>query len=87
MARVGREFITKVAVHIINNKATVRDTAKCFGVSKSKVHRDMVTLLPELDRDLALKVQEVLDHHTSVRHERGGQATKLKFNKQFVRTN
>jgi putative DeoR family transcriptional regulator (stage III sporulation protein D) len=38
--------------------------------------------LPEINPDLANRVKEILEYHKSIRHLRGGEATKLKYNKE-----
>jgi putative DeoR family transcriptional regulator, stage III sporulation protein D len=62
-------------------RGTVRVIAKEFGVSKSTVHKDLTERLPEINPDLANEVKEILDYHKSIRHLRGGEATKLKYKK------
>lgn len=53
--------------------------AKEFGVSKSTVHKDLTERLPEINPELASKVKEVLEYHKSIRHIRGGEATRQKY--------
>lgn len=53
--------------------------AKEFGVSKSTVHKDLTERLPELNSELANQVKEILEYHKSIRHIRGGEATKRKY--------
>ena len=64
------------AQYIIKNNATVRATAQVFSVSKSTVHKDCTMRLPVLDDALYQKVKSVLDTNLSLRHIRGGNATK-----------
>ncbi len=68
-----------LAQYMIENKATVRQTASVFGVSKSTVHKDLTEKLPGIDHVLATQVREVLDVNKSERHIRGGLATKEKY--------
>ncbi len=68
-----------LAQYMIENKATVRQTASVFGVSKSTVHKDLTEKLPGIDHALAAQVREVLDVNKSERHIRGGLATKEKY--------
>ena len=68
-----------LADYIIRTGATVRDTAKVFGVSKSTVHKDLTERLENIDSSLAGQVREVLDLNKSERHIRGGMATKEKY--------
>ena len=67
------------ALYIIENKATVRQTAKEFKISKSTVHKDVTVRLKELDSNLFLLVRDVLNYNLKERHIRGGNATKLKY--------
>ena len=71
----------EVAQYIIENKATVRQAAKAFGISKSTVHKDLTDeeRLPAIDADLAEGVRKVLAVNKSERHLRGGMATKQKY--------
>ena len=65
--------------YIIDNNATVRSTAKVYGISKSTVHQDVTVRLAKTDPVLAKKVREVLQKNKDERHIRGGLATKLKY--------
>ncbi len=67
------------AEYIIKYKATVRNTAKMFGVGKSTVHKDMVLRLKDVNVDLYYKVKEILQINLQERHIRGGIATKNKY--------
>lgn len=70
---------TSLADYIIENKSTVRATAKNFGISKSTVHKDVSFRLREIDYVRYLKVKEILEINKSERHIRGGNATKKKY--------
>ncbi len=74
-----KERTLKIALHIVETKNTVRSIAKEFGVSKSTVHKDLTERLPEINPELANEVKEILDYHKSIRHIRGGEATKIKY--------
>ncbi|MEG0664079.1 MAG: sporulation transcriptional regulator SpoIIID, partial [Clostridia bacterium] len=50
----------KIAEYIIENNDTVRGAAKIFGISKSTVHKDLITRLPEVDLALYKRVRKVL---------------------------
>lgn len=65
--------------YIVHNKATVRQAAKAFSVSKSTVHTDVAYRLRSIDGELWLRVKEVLDENKQTRHIRGGMATKRKY--------
>jgi putative DeoR family transcriptional regulator (stage III sporulation protein D) len=75
------ERVINISNYIVNNKATVRQAAKCFGVSKSTVHQDVTKKLEKIDRSLAKQVRKVLDINKEERHIRGGLATKSKYQK------
>ncbi len=72
---------------IIENKCTVRDAAKHFGISKSTVHKDLTERLPGIRRDLFKSVREILDENREERHIRGGQATREKYLKRQLSLN
>ena len=61
------ERAVEIANYIIENNATVRQTAKQFRISKSTVHT------------LAGEARKVLDTNKSERHIRGGMATREKY--------
>ena len=68
-----------VGNYMVDTGNTVRELAKIFGVSKSTIHKDLSERLLEIDSEMYEKVAEILKYHTSVRHIRGGDATRLKF--------
>ena len=69
----------ELAVYIIENRATIRQAAKHFGLSKSTVHKDLSERLPLANRALYLSVREILDQNRAERHIRGGLATRKKY--------
>lgn len=73
------ERAVSIANYIIDNNATVRQTAKEFGVSKSTVHKDCTERLMQINPALAKQARKVLDVNKSERHIRGGLATKEKY--------
>lgn len=68
-----------IANYIIENNATVRQTAKEFGISKSTVHKDVTDRLSQINPALASEARKVLDINKSERHIRGGLATREKY--------
>ena len=79
------ERAISIAIYIIDHNATVRQTAKEFGISKSTVHKDVTSRLMQVNPTLAKQARTVLDINKSERHIRGGLATKEKYlNKSFV---
>ena len=73
------ERAVELGVYIVENRSTVRATAKQFGISKSTVHMDVATRLKELNPQLYHMVREVLEVNKAQRHIRGGIATKEKY--------
>ena len=73
------ERVCKLAAYIIENRSTVRDAARQFGISKSTVHKDISERLPLFNRPLYLQVKEILDVNKAQRHIRGGIATRKKY--------
>ena len=73
-----------IASYIIENNATVRQTAKQFGISKSTVHKDVTERLLQINPALAAGARKILDINKSERHIRGGMATKEKYAHQHV---
>ena len=73
------ERAINIAVYIIENNATVRQTAKAFGISKSTVHKDVTSRLMQINPSLAKQARTVLDVNKSERHIRGGLATREKY--------
>lgn len=78
-----QEYIQKrvldICAFILETRATVRQAAQVFEVSKSTVHKDMTERLPSLNKEIATEVKKVLDFNKSERHLRGGEATKRKY--------
>ena len=81
------ERAVDIAYYIIENKATVRQTAKKFGVSKSTVHKDVTDRLVKIDSMLAARARIVLDVNKAERHIRGGLATKVKYGSKALAEN
>ena len=75
------ERAIEIGMYIIDSNATVRQTAKKFGVSKSTVHKDVSERLENINPTLAGEVRKVLDVNKAERHIRGGMATKKKYMK------
>ncbi len=78
-----KDYIEKraeeVARYIVKSNATVRETAKRFGISKSTVHKDVTERLIKINPCLAGEARKVLEINKSERHIRGGMATREKY--------
>lgn len=70
------------ALYLIENKATIRDTARRFGVSKSTTHNDLINRLPKVNQSLYREAIGVLDTNKEERHLRGGLATKERYERK-----
>ncbi len=73
------ERACELANYIVENRSTVRATAKKFGISKSTVHKDLTERLYYANRPLYNEVKELLEYNKSQRHIRGGIATRKKY--------
>ena len=65
--------------HIIETKETVRQIARQYGFAKTTVHNDLADRLREINSPLYEEAAAVLEEHRQVRHIRGGEATKAKY--------
>ena len=74
-----KERCVLLAPYLVENRATVRATAKRFGISKSTVHKDVTETLRHVNRSLYEQVEKVLALNKSERHLRGGEATRKKY--------
>ncbi len=74
-----RERCEVFAAYMIDNNATVRQTASVFGISKSTVHKDLVCKLKYINPGLFSEVKKLLEINKAERHIRGGEATKRKY--------
>ena len=73
------ERAMEIGEYIIDKRATVRQTAKRFGVSKSTVHKDVTERLQQINPSLAAEARKILELNKSERHIRGGLATREKY--------
>lgn len=77
-----KERTIRIGHYVIETRKTVRVIAKEFGVSKSTVHKDLTERLPELNKGLANQVKDILEYNKSIRHIRGGEATRKKYKRE-----
>ena len=73
------ERAVAIANYIIDHNATVRQTAKKFGISMSTVHKDVTDRLEYINPAPAARARSVLNINKSERHIRGGMATREKY--------
>lgn len=79
MKRELEERACELAVYMIETGATVRATARHFGISKSTVHKALTEQLRLCSYPLYTQVRQVLDKNKQERHIRGGMATREKY--------
>lgn len=79
MKGIVEERAIELGEYIIENKETVRGTAKKFGISKSTVHKDVSQRLKSVNPSLYKEVKKILEINKAQRHIRGGIATKNKY--------
>ena len=75
----NRERCEVLGEFVIDNGATVRATAKKYGISKSTVHKDLSIRLRYSNAILYSQVKRILEKNKSERHIRGGEATRKKY--------
>ena len=73
--------VLKEAEYMLKTKQTIRELSKIFNVSKSTVHKDLHERLIKIDKNLSEKVDKILKYHIDIRHIRGGESTKRKYQK------
>lgn len=72
------ERAIEVAKYIVKHRATIREAAEVFGISKTTAHLDVTERIRYVDSKLYFEVCEVLDYNTSQRSIRGGEVTRQK---------
>lgn len=75
------ERVKQEAEYIVNSKDTLRNVAKKFNVSKSTVHKDISERLKKVSPELLDQVRKIFDEHIMIRHIKGGESTKEKYQK------
>lgn len=79
MSEAIRNRVLYSAKIMVNDRLTVRDVAKIVGISKSTVHKDLTEKLKDIDEILFDEIADILDYNKKIRHIRGGQKTKEKY--------
>ena len=78
MNNISKRVIDE-AEYMIDTKKTIREIAKVFNVSKSTVHIDLNKRLKNINSNIYKKVKKILNYHLEVRHIRGGESTRKKY--------
>lgn len=76
---MDKNRVLQMAHLMLDGKRTVREVAKLIGYSKSTVHNDLTRNLIEIDYFLYQEVKKLLEYNKKIRHIRGGEATRLKY--------
>lgn len=71
----------RVADYTIQERSTIRVTARKFNVSKTTIYDDLTKRLPRINSLVYKEARKILDINKNERHIRGGMATKAKFAK------
>ena len=71
-----KERCVILGTYIVEIRATLRQTAARYGISKSTVHKDVTETLRHVSPTLWEAVAEVLAKNKNERHLRGGEATR-----------
>lgn len=76
----NKQKLLEFATFFVDNKSTIRKTAKHFEIAKSSMHT-YLKKIEFLDHNLFLKIKKQLKTNKDEKHLRGGIATKNKFKK------
>lgn len=79
MDAVVEERARKAAKFIIEHNATLRETEKALGISRSTINRDVATRLPKIDPYLAETANAILQKNKS-----DNRANIVKIRKSFL---
>lgn len=74
--------VMAIADYMIESECTVRKAATKFGISKSTVHKDISERLKYLNPHKAQLTKNLLETNKQERHIRGGNATRIKYQKK-----
>lgn len=74
-----RQRCVRLGKLLLETGDTVRALATKTGYSKSTVHKDLTERLLLVNEPLAAEVKTILAYNKSIRHLRGGEATRKKW--------
>ena len=80
MNNISKRVIDE-AEYMIDTKKTIREIAQVFNVSKSTVHIDLNKRLKYINSNTYNEVKKILNYHLKIRHIRGGESTRKKYEK------
>jgi len=73
--------IVDMANYLLENKTTIRATAKIFNIPKSTIHNYLNTRLKHINLELYKQVKKLLKENFNIKHIHGGESTKKKYEK------
>lgn len=71
----------RLAAYMLDKQTTIRKTASHFHMAKTTVHKYITADLKAENIALYRKIRKLLDYNNMQKHHRGGQTTKLKYEK------
>lgn len=78
-----KKRVVREAYYMLKTDKTIREIAKEYKVSKSTVHKDLKDRLKYIDKELYKKIIIIINNHKEIRHIKGGESTKKKYQKIF----
>ena len=84
MNEAKRSRVIHQARVMLEDRHTVREVAKIIGLSKSTIHKDLTEDLKIIDENLFEEISSLFEYNKNIRHIRGGQKTKEKFENMKV---
>ena len=79
--------LIRIATYIADEKQTLRSATAKFGVPKSTIHNRIYRRLQGLDEELYARVRVVLEVNDAEKYMRGGNATRLMFQRRAKEKN
>lgn len=79
MNNFDNSTIINMAHYILENRTTIRATAKEFNTPKSTVHHNLSVKLKYISPELYKEIKKLLKENFSIKHIHGGESTKLKY--------
>lgn len=76
------EGCRREAMYMLKYQCTIRQAAKVFNISKSKLHADVSKRLPQIDKELYMELKKLLDKNSKEKHIRGGMTTQMRYSKK-----
>ena len=78
---LDKKKIIKEADYFLNQDITIRELSQILKRSKSAIHKDLNNHLSKINPEKYKEVKKKLETHKTIRHIKGGESTKLKYQK------